>query len=129
MTNTLNCDPAALAGFAPVGTAPHVAFDCEFGFESTASRSQSVPARSSHDAVTYDFTYAGDGWVTLPSGNWAVKKLAFKMTPKDPSHPGSEGESLFSPQLGAVVKTRSVGNNAANGATTETTAELISVEP
>jgi hypothetical protein len=60
--------------------------------------------------VSFDISYTGDGWITLPSGNWEVKRLAFKMTPEDPSRIASEGESLFSPQLGVIVKT--FGNDA-----------------
>jgi hypothetical protein len=66
--------------------------------------------------------------ITLPSGNWEVKKLAFKVTPEDPARVASEGESLFSPQLGVIVKTHRVGESASAQSTSETTTELISVE-
>lgn len=129
LTNTLRCDLSPLAAFVPVGKAPHVALDCEAGVERTASRTHNIAAQSSKGPVTYDITYTGDGWVTLPSGNWEVKKLAFKMMPKDPALPASSAETFFSPQLGAVVKTHLVGKNPSAKATSENTTELISVTP
>lgn len=129
LTNTLKCDSTALAAFMPIGKAPHIALECETSVERTPSQRHNIAAQASREPVSYDITYAGDGWVTLPSGNWPVKKLAFKTTPKDPDHLAGEGETLFSPQLGAVIKTHAVGKTPAASSTTETTVELISVEP
>ena len=41
----------------------------------------------------------------------------------------SEGESLFAPQLGVIVKTHRAGEDTATQSTGEITTELISVEP
>ena len=129
LTNTLDCDLAALASFLPVGSSPHVALSCQTVAGHSASRAGRLGAQTAEDTITYDITYTGSGWVTLPSGNWEVKKLAFKLTPKDPKHPAAEGESLFSPQLGALVRTHTVGMNPAARSTTENTSELIAVAP
>ena len=60
-----------------------------------------------------------------------MKKLALKMTPEDQdrSRIGSEGESMFSPQLGVIVKTHRTGENSSAHSKSENTIELISVEP
>ena len=129
LTNTYQCDFARLAGFLTSGTTPQVTLRCESIFERTASRDGQRPALTIRDKVSVDISYTGDSWVTLPSGNWEVKKLAFKMTPEDPSHIGSEGESLFSPQLGVIVKTHRTGENPSTHSKSENTIELISVEP
>jgi hypothetical protein len=129
LTNTYHCDFARLAGFLASGTTAHVTLPCETIFERTASRDGQRPALTTHNKVSVDIRYIGDGSVTLPSGNWQVKKLAFKMTPEDPSHLGSEGESLFSPQLGVIVKTHRIGENPSTHSKSENTTELISVEP
>ena len=102
---------------------------CDGIFERTASRDGLRPARTSRDKLSIDINYTGDDWVTLPSGNWEVKKLTFKMTPEDPARIASEGESLFSPRLGVIVKTHRTGENASAQSSSETTTELISVEP
>ncbi len=129
LTNTYHCDFAPLAGFLASGTTAHVTLPCETIFERTASRDGQRPALTTRNKVSVDIRYTGDGSVTLPSGNWAVKKLAFKMTPEDPSRMVSEGESLFSPQLGVIVKTHRTGENPATHSTGENTSELIAVEP
>jgi hypothetical protein len=131
VTDTLKCDPAALAAFVPIGKAPHAVLACEITIENTASRTGKPPAQATHYTVSYDLTYTGDGWVTLPSGSWPVKKLDFKMIPTDPSHAdsGGEGEILFSTQLGALVKKHTIAHDPAAHSMTETTIELISVTP
>ena len=129
LTSAYQCDFARLAGFLTSGTTPHVTLACESIFERTASRDGQRPALTIRDKVSIDIRYTGDGWVMLPSGNWEVKKLAFKMTPEDPSRVGSEGESLFSPQLGVIVKTHRAGENPSAQSKSENTTELISVEP
>jgi len=129
LTNTYRCDFARLAGFLTSGTTSHLTLPCEGTFERTASRDGQRPAMTTRDKVSIDILYTGDGWVTLRSGNWQVKKLAFKMTPEDPSGMASHGESLFAPQLGVIVKTHRTGENAATHASSENTSELIAVEP
>jgi len=129
LTSTYQCDFARLAGFWTSGTAAHVTLPCERIFERTASRDGHRPALTIREKVSIDISYTGDGSITLPSGNWEVKKLAFKMTPEDPSRIASEGESLFSPQLGVIVKTHRTGENASAHSKLESTTELISVEP
>ena len=76
--------------FCPIGRIsdirddPHVTLACESIFERTASRDGQRPALTTHNKVSVDIRYIGDGSVTLASGNWQVKKLAFKWTPEDP---------------------------------------------
>ena len=129
LTDTYKCDFARLAGFLTSGTNPHVTLPCDSSFERTASRDGHRPALTSRDKVLIDINYTGDGWITLPSGNWEVKKLTFKTTPEDLSRNASEGESLFSPQLGVIVKSHRTGENASAQSKSENTTELISVEP
>ncbi len=129
LTNTLQCDLSGLAAFLPVGNAPHIALPCENIFERSASRDGRTAAQTNRDKVSFDITCTGSGWVSLPSGNWEVKKLAFKMMPADPTHGGSEGENLFSAQLGALVRTHLIGRNPAANSTTENTVDLIAVKP
>ena len=100
MTNTYQCDFAQLAGFLTPGMTRHLTLSCGRIFERTASRDGLRPALTSRDKVSIDINYTGDDWITLPSGNWEVKKLTFKMTPDDPARIVSKGDSLFSPQLG-----------------------------
>ena len=126
LTTTINCDPAALAAFVPVGAAPHAALTCETSSERTISRDGHLQARSVHNKVTYDITYTGDGRVSLPSGDWAVKKLSVKTMSGD--HTAIEGESLFSPQLGVSIKTHLTGEDQSDHARSERTTELIAVE-
>jgi hypothetical protein len=129
LTNTLQCDFAGMPAFLPIGKAPRLALPCETTFERSATRDGKFPAQTIHDKVTLDISYNGSGWVTLPSGNWQVQKLAVKIAPADPSHPTSESESLFSTQLGATVKLHTIGTNPAGHSTTEISVELISVSP
>lgn len=129
LTNTLRCDLAGLPPFLPVGAAPHVALPCEMRFERSASRDGQIPPQTISGKISFDVSYTGTGWVTLPSGNWEVKKLAFKMLSDDTTRPSSEGESLFSPQLGAMVKSHLTTHSPTIQATIESTIELISVAP
>jgi len=129
LTNTMQCDTAALDGFLPFGKAPQVTLPCEMSFERSASRDGRLPVVSTHDTVSMAISYGGIGWVTLPSGNWQVVKLASEVTPKEPDHPASETDALFSTQLGATVRTHTLGSNPPAHATTENTIELISVAP
>ena len=83
----LGCRPEAPRGTATIltsGTTPHVTLACESIFERTASRDGQRPALTIRDKVSIDIRYTGDGRVMLPSGNWEVKKLAFKMTRRTP---------------------------------------------
>lgn len=129
LTNTLHCDLAGLPAFLPLGAAPHVALPCERRFERSASRDGHIPPQTISGKVSLDVSYTGSGWMTLPSGNWEVEKLAIKMIPDDPKQPMTEGEILFSRRLGVAVKTRVTGHNAAVQSTSESTSELISVAP
>ena len=129
LTSSYQCQFDKLADFVPVGRASHIALPCESIFERSASRDGQVPALTVRNKVTFDATYTGDGSVTLPSGKWQVKKLAVKLVPQDPGKASSDGESLFSPQLGVVIKTHMIANNPATHAKTESNSELISVEP
>ncbi len=129
LTDTYQCDFARLAGFLTSGTSAQVTLPCDSAFQRTASRDGKRPALTSRGKVSLDIRYTGDDRITLPSGNWEVKKLAFKIIPDDRSGIASEGESLFSPQLGAIVKTRRTGENASTHSTGDRTTELISVEP
>jgi hypothetical protein len=129
LTDTMHCDLAGLPSFLPVGAAAHVALPCERRFERSATRDGRYPAQSLSGKLSYDISYTGNGSVTLPSGQWEVKKLAVKMIPDDTKEAGTEGEILFSPKLGTAVKTHMTGHNAATQATSESTSELISVAP
>jgi hypothetical protein len=129
LINTLKCDLTALPDFFPLGKSPKVTLPCETDFERTAARDGLLPPLSVHDTVSMEISYAGNGWVTVPSGSWQVHKLNTKLVPKDPSHPTSETESLFSTQLGVIVRSHTIGTNPANQSTTENTVELISVAP
>lgn len=129
LTNTLDCDLAGLEGFLPLGKSKAVTLPCETGFERSASRDGHVPQMANRETVTMDIAYQGEGWVTLPSGNWQVHKYSSKITPKDSSHLSSDSEVLFSTQLGVTVKYHLVGSNSATQAVTENTVELISVSP
>ena len=84
---------------------------------------------SANYTLSHCISDTGGGWITLPSGNWEVERLAFKITPEDPSRIGSEGESFFSPQLGVIVKTHRTGESVSAQSKSENTTELISVEP
>jgi hypothetical protein len=129
LTNTMHCDLTGLPAFLPIGVAPHVALPCERRFERSATRDGHFPPQTISGKVSYDISYTGSGSVSLPSGNWEVKKLAIKMIPDDPKQVRTEGESLFSPQLGTIVKTHLTGRNPAMQATSESASELISVAP
>jgi hypothetical protein len=129
LINSQNCDPAGLEGLLPFGKAPKATLDCETTFERTASRDGRLPDFTEHDSVSLEIAYAGDGWVSVPSGNWQVQKLTIKTTSKTPNRPTSENEILFSTQLGAIVRSHVVGANPAAHSTTENTVELISVAP
>jgi hypothetical protein len=129
LTNSYQCEFDRLASFVPIGRASHIALPCATIFERSASRDGRVPPMTARNKVTFDVTYTGDGRVTLPSGNWEVKKLAVKLVPDDPQRPSSEGESLFSPQLGIIIKPQFTASNPATHAKTESNSELISVEP
>jgi hypothetical protein len=106
-----------------------VTLPCETIFERTADARHARPAVTTREKMSFDISYTGDGWITLPSGNWEVKKLTFKMTSENPSHIGSEGESLFSPLLGVMVRTHRTLENPSAHSKSENTVELISVEP
>jgi hypothetical protein len=129
LTNAEQCDPAGLEGFLPFGKSPKVTLSCETTFERTASPDGRIPASSEHDTVAIEIAYAGNGWITVPSGSWQVHKLATKMTPKDPGRPASESEILFSTQLGALVRSHTIGRNPSGQSMTENTVELVSVAP
>ena len=129
LTTTYQCDFARLAGFLTSATTPPVTLQCESIFERTASRDGLRPALTTRARLSIDIRYTGDGRIALPSGNWQVKTLAFKTIPEDPAGIATEGESLFSPRLGAIVKTHRAGENPAAHSKGENTTELIAVEP
>ncbi len=129
LTNTYQCDFARLAGFLKAGATSHLTLPCDRIFERTASRDGRRPALTSRYKVLVEINYTGDDRITLPSGNWEVKKLTFKTTHDDLTDITGEAESFFSPQLGVIVKTHRAGDNASAQSTNETTSELISVEP
>jgi len=129
LSNTMQCDLAGLDGFLPFGKSPQVTLPCEMTFERSASRDGRFPVLTTDDAVSMEISYAGSGWATLPSGNWQVKKLDTKIVPKDPEHPASQTEALFSTQLGASVRTHTIGINPATKSAAENTVELVSVAP
>ena len=129
LINTEQCDPTGLEGFLPFGKSPKVTLNCQTTFERTASRDGRIPEINEHDTEAIEIAYAGDGWITVPSGSWPVHKLTSKTTPKDPTHPARESETLFSTQLGVTVRNHTVGTNPTTHATTENLVELISVSP
>ena len=129
LTNTNRCDFARLAGFLTSDTRPHVTLSCESITERSASRDPNRPPLTTRNKMSFAVSYTGDSSIALPSGTWEVKNLAFKSTPEDPSHITTEGENLFSPRLGVIVKTHLIGENASIQARSEGTTELISVEP
>lgn len=128
ITNTLQCDDLAkLDAFLPFGKAQRTTLTCDTIFERSASRDGSLQPLSTHEPATMEIAYIGSGWVTLPSGSWQVEKYTTTITPKEAGHLSSEGETLFSTQLGVAVRSHLVGHNPATQATTENTVELISV--
>jgi hypothetical protein len=128
ITNTLQCDDLAkLDAFLPFGTAQQVTLTCETNFERSASRDGKLPLLSMHEAATMEIAYTGSGWVTVPSGSWQVQKYATKMTSKEAGQQSSEVETLFSTQLGVVVRSHLIGRLPASQTSTENTVELISV--
>ena len=129
LSNSTQCDLGSLEGFLPFGKSPQITLPCDTAFERTASRDGLLPEASTHNTVSMEISYAGDGWVTVPSGNWQVQKLTTKMVPKDSGGPTSETETLFSTQLGALVRGHTIGTSSTNQSTTEITTELISVAP
>jgi hypothetical protein len=129
LSNSMQCDLAAMQDFLPFGKSPQVTLPCEMTFERSASRDGRLPLLTTDDAVSLEISYAGSGWVTLPSGNWEVQKFTTKVVPKDPGHPASESELLFSTQLGATVRNHTIGTNPAAKSTIENTIELVSVAP
>jgi hypothetical protein len=129
LTNTMQCDLAGLAGFLPFGKSQQVTLPCETSFERSASRDGRLPLMTTHDTVSMEISYAGSGWVTVPSGNWQVVKMESKVVPKEPDHPSSDIESLFSTQLGATVRSHMMVTDSQAHTTIENTIELISVAP
>jgi hypothetical protein len=129
LINSQQCDPPGPEGLLPLGKVPKLTLNCDTTFERTASRDGRFPDVTEHDSVSLEIAYSGDGWVTVPSGNWQVHKLSIKTTPKGPNHRESETEILFSTELGATVRNHTIGTNPAAQSTTETTIELVSVSP
>lgn len=129
LTDKIDCNLAALDKFLPVGAATQVTVPCDTSFELAEMRNGRLSDHTLTSKISVEINYTGDGLATLPSGNWEVKKLAFKTTPADQGPRSSEGENLFSPQLGIIVQTRTVIHNTATKSTTESSFELIAVEP
>jgi hypothetical protein len=135
ITGTLQCDdPAKLDDVLPFGKAQRVTLTCETGFERSVSRDGRRLPLSTHDTVTMEIIYTGSGWVTVPSGSWQVQKYTSTTTPKEAGHQSSESEplfseseTLFSTQLGILVRSHRVGHVPASHMTAESTVELISV--
>ena len=129
LINEQHCDLSGLEDFLPFGKSPSITLPCETMFTRSASRDGRLPEMIVKDTVSEEVSYLGRGWVTVPSGSWQVEKLTTTITPKDPSHPTSVNEILFSTQLGAIVRSHTVGRNPIAPSTTESTVELVSVGP
>ncbi len=126
VANTMACDPAALAAFMPLGKAPEATISCKTSFERTGGRMKPM---SNVASGSLDVSYAGTGRVSLPSGEWDVRKLSLKPTISPSGPMSAHTEIQFSDKLGAAVTTRSTAENSSGKFVTESDSVLIAVSP
>jgi hypothetical protein len=125
VATSMVCDPAALGAMTPLGKTPQATISCTNSSERSGG---GVKPASGNGALSLDVSYQGEGRVSLPSGEWDVRKLSLKPTSSNGST-SSHTEIQFSDKLGAAVKTHSTVEALGGKFTMETDSELIAVSP
>ncbi len=129
VTSTMQCDPAALRDFTPIGKSPKATLACQTTFERSGWSASGLMPMTMSDSVSLEVSYLGEGRITLPSGEWDVRNLTMKQMSSREGRPGAVVETQFSDKLGAAVKTHVVVDPLKGGIATETVSELIAVSP
>jgi hypothetical protein len=127
--NQLKCDYASLPSFFPLGKTPELSLTCRNIFSRTHTRVAGQTDQTAEEPIAMKLSFSGEDKVTLPSGNWDVRKVAIKYVPDDPKHPSAEGLSDVAVKLGLTVRSHSTVTNAAVSLTAENTSELIAYKP
>jgi len=126
----MECDGAALKGFLPFGHVGTLTVPCK----QTISRMPGPgtplsPFQSTHD-VAMELTDQGSGHVTVPAGDFEVRKLTLRETTSAPAQADVGGVIDFSTKLGIAVKTHStVTPRTSQGAVVQSDSELVAVAP
>ena len=129
VTNSMQCDAAALVAFTPIGKSPKATLACQTTFERSGWSASGLMPITMSDSVSLEVSYLGEGRITLPSGEWDVRNLSMKQSSSRENRPGAVVETQFSDKLGAAVKTHVVADPLKGGIATETESELIAVSP
>jgi len=129
VTNLVQCEPAALRDFLPIGKSPKATLTCETTFERSGWSASGIKPIKMSDSVSLEVSYLGEGRIALPSGDWDVRNLTMKQTSSREGRAGAVVETQFSDKLGAAVKTHVVADPLKGKIVTETVTELIAVSP
>jgi hypothetical protein len=126
VSNVFHCDAAAFSAFLPLGKVQHATIPCQ---NSTERSGGSAKPTSGNSSLSLDVSYQGEARLTLPSGDWDVRKLSLKPILSTSAPASTHTEMQFSDKLGAPVKSHSTVEALKNKFETETDSELISVSP
>ncbi|MBV8779024.1 MAG: hypothetical protein JO258_17655, partial [Alphaproteobacteria bacterium] len=129
VTNSLVCDYEQVKDFLPLGKTAHLSMPCQSVVAQTGARSGGPKPHSTEEAVSVELSDDGAAHLSLPSGNWEVRKVALKLVPKDSVHPTTDAELDIAPALGVSVKSHSAINGLPSQISTVTDSELVAYKP
>lgn len=124
LSTSLDCDKALLASFFPLGKTPRVSVPCTESVERLnvhPPMKESPPKKSD---VTLELSYEGKSRVTTAAGEWVVQNVRVISTRRD-THATSESALQFSEQIGAVVRSHTVGRFDGSGRSVQNDRELV----
>jgi hypothetical protein len=130
LSSGLVCDAAMLQRFFPLGHVADLTVPCKQTLSLRPGPGSSLsPVDSTHD-MSAELIDNGAGHVTVPSGDFDVRKLTLKETSSNATPTVVTGDIAFSTRLGVAVKTHSTVTAATpSGVVVETDSELIATTP
>jgi len=126
----MECDGATLKGFLPFGRTAMLTVPCKQTISRTPGPGTPLsPFQSTHD-VAMELTDKGSGHVTVPAGDFDVRRLTLKESASTPTQTDIDGTIDFSTKLGVAVKTHSIVTpRTSQGIVVQSDSELIAVAP
>jgi hypothetical protein len=130
LSTGLECDAAALQKFLPLGHIADLAIPCKQTLTLKPGPGNAMPpADTTHD-MSVELIDNGGGRVTVPLGDFDVRKLMLKETSSSGNQTVVTGDIAFSTRLGIAVKTHATITPAPpSHVVVEADSELIAATP
>ena len=130
LSTGLECDTAVLQRFLPLGHVADLTVPCKQTLTLKPGPGSPVPPGDSTHDMSVELIDNGVGHVTVPFGDFDVRKLTLKETPSTANQTVVTGDIAFSTRLGIAVRTHAtITAPPPSSVVIETDSELIAATP